>query len=312
MNHETSSLTRFAWLSIGAAIATIALKSYAYWLTNSVGLLSDALESLINLVAAIIALFALTMAAKPADDQHAFGHEKIEFFSSGAEGIMILLAAFSIAVAAWERLQNPQAISQLDLGLSISFAASLINLIVAQILIRIGKKHHSITLEADGKHLMTDVWTTAGIILGIGAISALNYLGYTCWEILDPIIAILVAINIIWVGIGLMRRTFAGLMDVALSPGEQDIIKEILDGFEQSDGIQYHALRTRSAGTQRFMSVHILVPGGWTVQKGHNLLEDIEHKISKQFTKIDIETHLEPLEDIASWQHDNLNNNSGA
>ncbi|MCF7971011.1 MAG: cation diffusion facilitator family transporter [Methylococcaceae bacterium] len=308
VNHQENSLTRFAWLSIAAAIATIALKSYAYWLTNSVGLLSDALESLINLVAAIIALFALTMAAKPADEKHAFGHEKIEFFSSGAEGIMILLAAFSIAVAAWERLQNPQAISQIDLGLSISFIASLINLIVAQILIKVGKKHHSITLEADGKHLMTDVWTTVGIILGIGAIAGLRYFGQEGWEILDPIIAILVAINIIWVGIGLMRRTFAGLMDVALSGDEQDIIKEVLDGFEQSDGIQYHALRTRSAGAQRFMSVHILVPGKWSVQKGHNLLEAIEHKISEQFAKIDIETHLEPLEDIASWQHDNLIN----
>ncbi len=224
---------------------------------------------------------------------------------------MILLAAFSIALAAWERLQNPQAISQIDLGLSISFVASLINLIVAQILIRVGKKHHSITLEADGKHLMTDVWTTVGIILGIGAIAGLRYFGQEGWEILDPIIAILVAINIIWVGIGLMRRTFAGLMDVALSNEEQDTIKEVLGGFEQSDGIQYHALRTRSAGAQRFMSVHILVPGEWTVQKGHNLLEAIEHKISGKFAKIDIETHLEPIEDIASWQHDNLNNNSG-
>lgn len=286
-------------------------KSYAYWLTNSVGLLSDALESLINLVAAIIALFALTMAAKPADAKHAFGHEKIEFFSSGAEGIMILLAAFSIALAAWDRLQHPQAIQQIDLGLSISFAASLINLIVARILISVGKRHHSITLEADGKHLMTDVWTTAGIILGIGAIAGLRYFGHEGWEILDPIIAILVAINIIWVGIGLMRRTFAGLMDVALSSEEQNTIKKVLDGFKQSDGIQYHALRTRYAGSQRFMSVHILVPGNWTVQKGHNLLGIIEHNIAERFAKIDIDTHLEPLEDIASWQHDYVNSNLG-
>ncbi len=301
------SLTRYAWLSIAAAIATIALKSYAYWLTNSVGLLSDALESLINLVAAIIALIALSIAAKPADNSHPFGHEKIEFFSSGAEGIMILLAAFSIAIVAWERLQNPQAIQQIDIGLSISVFASLINLGVARILIAAGKKHHSITLEADGKHLMTDVWTTAGIIIGIGAIAGLQFFGHEGWEILDPIIAILVAINILWVGIGLMRRTFAGLMDVALSLEEQGRIIAILDDFELKQGIKYHALRTRYAGTQRFMSVHILVPGDWTIQQGHDLLESIETKISNEFTKIDIDTHIEPIEDFTSWLHTHKN-----
>ncbi|MBE0469688.1 MAG: cation transporter [Methyloprofundus sp.] len=297
------SLTRYAWLSIAAAIATITLKSYAYWLTNSVGLLSDAMESIINLVAAIIALIALSMAAKPADDKHAFGHEKIEFFSSGAEGIMILLAAFSIAVAAWERLQNPQAIQQIDIGLSLVVFASLINLVVARILIAAGKKHQSITLEADGKHLMTDVWTTVGIVVGIGAIAGLQFFGHAGWEILDPIIAIMVAINIVWVGIGLMRRTFAGLMDVALSSQEQSTIIAILDEFQLTQGIKYHALRTRYAGAQRFMSVHILVPGDWTVQQGHDLLEMIETKISNEFTKIDIDTHIEPVEDSVSWQH---------
>lgn len=300
---QTPSLTRYAWLSIAAAIATIVLKSYAYWLTNSVGLLSDALESIINLVAAVIALVALSIAIKPADNKHAFGHEKIEYFSSGAEGIMILLAAFSIALAAVERLKHPQEISQIDLGLSISFIASLINLVVARILINVGKKHHSITLEADGKHLMTDVWTTVGIIAGIGALAGLQWLGYEGWEIIDPIIAILVAINIIWVGIGLMRRTFAGLMDVALSVDEQAKIILILEHFKQAEGIEYHALRTRLAGAQRFMSVHILVPGAWTVQQGHDLLEKIEISLTKEFNKIDIDTHLEPLEDIASWQH---------
>lgn len=306
MNHQSNSLTRYAWLSIAAAIATIALKSYAYCLTNSVGLLSDAMESVINLVAAIIALLALSMAAKPPDKKHAYGHEKIEFFSSGAEGIMILLAAFSIGVAAWERLQHPQPIQQIDLGLAISFIATLINLFVARILIKVGRRHQSITLEADGKHLMTDVWTTVGVIAGIGSIAGLQWLGYSGWEILDPIIAMLVAVNIIWAGIGLMRRTFAGLMDVALPSQEQDKIKAILDEFVQQKGVEYHALRTRYAGAQRFMSVHILVPGEWTVQKGHDLLELIENKINTQFDKIDIDTHLEPIEDIASWQHDNL------
>lgn len=303
VTQKPTSLTRYAWLSIAAALSTIALKSYAYWLTNSVGLLSDALESVINLVAAIIALVALSIAAKPADKTHAYGHEKIEFFSSGAEGIMILLAAFSIALAAWERIQHPQAIQQIDLGLAISFIATLINLFVARILIKVGKRSQSITLEADGKHLMTDVWTTVGVISGIGAIAGLQWLGYSGWEILDPIIAILVAINIIWAGVGLIRRTFAGLMDVALSNEEQEHITTILDQFVHQKGIRYHALRTRYSGSQRFLSVHILVPGEWTVQQGHDLLELIENKISARFDKIDIDTHLEPLEDIASWQH---------
>jgi cation diffusion facilitator family transporter len=303
MLHSRHSLTRYAWLSIAAAISTIALKSYAYWLTNSVGLLSDALESLINLVAAIIALLALTLAAKPPDENHTYGHDKIEYFSCGVEGIMILLAAFSIIIAAWERLQHPQALQQIDVGLIISSIATLINLVVAKVLIKAGKRYQSITLEADGRHLMTDVWTTIGIIAGIGTLATLQWLGYEGWEILDPIIAIVVAINILWAGIGLMRRTFAGLMDVALSEEELNTIKTILDIFVDQQGIKYHELRTRYSGSLRFLSVHILVPGEWTVQKGHDLLEQIESEIRSQFERIDIDTHMEPLEDIVSWQH---------
>jgi cation diffusion facilitator family transporter len=303
MHNSRHLLTRYAWLSIAAAVSTIVLKSYAYWLTNSVGLLSDALESLINLVAAIIALAALTLAAKPADEDHAYGHDKIEYFSSGAEGVMILLAAVSIAYSAWERLQNPQLIQQLDLGLIISCIATLINLIVAKILISAGIKYHSITLEADGRHLLTDVWTTVGIIAGIGTLAMLQWLGYEGWEVLDPFIAMLVAVNILWAGIGLIRRAFAGLMDVSLDKNELETITRILDSYVQQQGIEYHELRTRYSGSQRFLSVHILVPGDWTVQKGHDLLELIEREISDQFKRIDIDTHLEPVEDIASWQH---------
>lgn len=303
MNSAQHSLTSYAWLSIAAALATISLKAYAYWLTGSVGLLSDALESVINLVAALIALFVLTIAARPPDQKHAYGHEKIEYFSSGAEAILILLAALGIILAALERLQHPQAIRQLDLGLAISVVASLINLLVARILIRVGKRCHSITLEADGKHLMTDVWTTAGVIAGVGIIAVLQQLGQSGWEILDPIIAILVAINIIWAGIGLMRRTVAGLMDTALNARDMHKIKAVLDEFTRCEGVDYHALRTRYAGSRRFMSVHILVPGNWTVQQGHDLLELIETRLSSQFDKIDIDTHLEPIEDIVSWNH---------
>ncbi len=296
-----------------AAIATITLKSYAYLLTGSVGLLSDALESLINLVAAIIMLIVLSISARPPDDNHAYGHDKIEYFSSGAEGILILLAAISIGITAWERLWNPQLLQQLDIGIAISILASVINLVVAKILISVGKRQQSITLESDGKHLMTDVWTTVGILIGIALITAANYfepsmafakkLGMNGWEILDPIIAILVAINIVWAGLQLIKRTVSGLMDAALTEEDLSAIIQILDQYSDSDDISYHALRTRYAGSRRFMSVHILVPGKWSVQQGHDLVENIEQQIMTLFDNIDIDTHLEPIEDLVSWQH---------
>ncbi|NOT85133.1 MAG: cation transporter [Methylococcaceae bacterium] len=313
MNAKQKSLTVYAWLSIMAAITTIALKSYAYWLTDSVGLLSDALESLINLVAALIMLVVLSISARPPDDGHAYGHEKIEYFSSGAEGIMILLAAFSIGFTAWERLWHPQPLQQLGIGMAISVGASIINLIVARVLISVGKRRQSITLESDGKHLMTDVWTTVGILIGIAVISVANHfessiafakrLGLNGWEILDPIIAILVALNIVWAGLQLLRRTASGLMDAALVPAEQAAIVAILEQFTRADNVAYHALRTRYAGARRFMSVHVLVPGNWTIQQGHDLVETIEHQIMSIFDNIDIDTHLEPIEDPVSWQH---------
>ena len=313
MTAQQSSLTVYGWLSIAAALATIALKSYAYWLTGSVGLLSDALESLINLVAAVIVLISLSIAARPPDDNHAYGHDKIEYFSSGAEGIMILLAAGSIAFTAWERLWHPEPLQQLDLGIAISVFASVINLIVARILIGVGRSRHSITLEADGKHLMTDVWTTIGILIGIGVIAVSNHfemtlnwakqLGMVGWEILDPIIAILVALNIVWAGIQLIRRTVSGLMDAALPEDELSRIIEVLEHFAAAEHVTYHALRTRYAGARRFMSVHVLVPGHWSVQQGHDYLEKIEQAIMARFDSIDIDTHLEPIEDLASWRH---------
>lgn len=313
MKPQSNSLAIYGWLSIGAALLTIALKTYAYWLTGSVGLLSDALESLINLVAAIIVLITLSIAARPPDDNHAYGHEKIEYFSSGAEGIMILLAALSIAATAWERLWHPQGLQQLDLGIGISILASLINLIVARILIGVGHRRHSITLEADGKHLMTDVWTTVGILMGITLIAVANHSevtmalakdwGMAGWEILDPIIAILVAVHIVFAGLQLIRRTVAGLMDAALPEEEQSRIVEVLDRYVAAEQIDYHALRTRYAGARRFMSVHVLVPGEWTVQRGHDLVETMELQIMALFDSIDIDTHLEPIEDEVSFRH---------
>ena len=313
MTAQQSSLAAYGWLSIAAALSTIALKSYAYWLTDSVGLLSDALESLINLVAAVIVLVSLSIASRPPDDNHAYGHDKIEYFSSGAEGIMILLAAISIAYTAWERLWNPEPLQQLDLGIAISVFASLINLVVARILIGVGRSRQSITLEADGKHLMTDVWTTIGILIGIGVIAVANnfeatlnlarQLGMDGWEILDPIIAILVALHILWADMELIQRTVAGLMDAALPDDELAEIIEVLEEFAAAEHITYHALRTRGAGARRFMSVHVLVPGHWTVQQGHDYVELMEQAIMARFDSIDIDTHLEPIEDLASWEH---------
>lgn len=313
MAMKPQSLTIYGWLSIAAALSTIGLKSWAYLLTDSVGLLSDALESIINLVAAIIMLVVLHISARPPDKNHPYGHEKIEYFSSGAEGIMIIVAALSITITAWERLKNPQPLQQLDIGIAISVGASIINLIVAKILIHTGKKYHSITLESDGKHLMTDVWTTVGILLGIGAIYLANsheeslaiakQLGLNGWEILDPVIAIFVAINIIFTGFHVLSRTASGLMDTALPIDEQMLIIDTLDKVSEFHGITYHALRTRYSGARRFMSVHILVNGDWTVKQGHDVVEMIEQKIKTLFESIDIETHLEPIEDPISWEH---------
>lgn len=313
MINNNHSLTYYGWLSIFTAISTISLKSYAYWLTGSIGLLSDALESLINLVAAIIMLVVLSIASRPPDKTHAYGHEKVEYFSSGAEGIMILLAAFSIGLTAWERLWHPLPLQRLDLGIVISVIASAMNLVVARILIGVGKKRRSITLEADGRHLMTDVWTTVGILLGISLIPLLNQsesgldiarqLGMAGWEIIDPMIAFIVALNIVWAGLQLIRRTVSGLLDAALPPEEIRAIVSIIELFVSNHGIAYHALRTRYAGARRFMSVHILVPGHWTVKAGHDLLESLEQKIKEDIENIDIDTHLEPIEDEASWGH---------
>lgn len=261
----SANLTRFAWLSIGAAILTIALKTTAYWLTGSVGLLSDALESLVNLVAAIMALAMLTIAARPADEMHAFGYGKAEYFSSGLEGALILLAAASIAWTAIPRFLVPQPLEHIGIGLAVSVVASVINFWVARVLLAAGREYRSITLEADAHHLMTDVWTSAGVMLGVGAIAL------TGWLRLDPIIALVVAANILRTGWQLLSRSIRGLLDVALPAAEQDAINQVLKQYE-SRGIQYHALRTRQAGTRAFISLHVLVPADWTVQRGHDLL----------------------------------------
>ena len=291
-----ASLTKFAWLSIGAAIATIVLKTGSYFLTGSVGLLSDAIESLVNLAGAIMALAMLIIAARPADEEHVYGHSKAEYFASITEGILILGAAISIMVTAVQRLLNPQPLEQLGIGLAVSIAASLINFVVSRILMQAGKKRHSISLEADAHHLMTDVWTSVGVIGGV-AIA-----GVTGWNILDPIIAILVAINIIWTGFQLVRRSVSGLMDEALPESDQQKIKDVMDKYREN-GVDFHALRTRQAAARRFMSVHILFPGEWTVHDAHHIAEDFEADVRAALGGVvTVFTHLEPAEDELSME----------
>ena len=290
------SLTRYAWLSIGAAVVTIGLKSGAYLLTGSIGLLSDALESVVNLVAAIVALGVLTIVARPPDDEHAYGHDKAEYFSSGVEGALILIAAASIIYTASERLLNPQPIEQIGLGLLISLGASVVNFVVARVLLQAGRRHHSITLEADSNHLMTDVWTSVGVVAGMGAVAL------TGWERLDPVVAMVVAANIIWSGIRLLQRSVLGLLDTALTAPDQALVIAILTRYCEEEGIQYHALRTREAGARRFVTMHILVPGAWSVAQGHRLLERIEAEVYEALPGANVLTHLEPLEDPVSFE----------
>ena len=287
------SLKRYAWLSIAAALATILLKGWAWWITGSVGLLSDALESFVNLAGAIMALAMLTLAAMPADDNHAHGHGKAEYFSSAFEGFLIIVAAVAISYAAIDRLLNPQPIEAVGIGLAVSVVASVINLATSRILMAVGKKHKSITLEADAHHLLTDVWTSAGVIVGVGLV------WLTGWLWLDPVIALLVAMNIVWTGWQLLHRSATGLMDVSIPEEDLKAIESVLDSYRRQ-GLDFHALRTRQAGTRAFISLHVLVPGKWTVQLGHDWSERIEADIRQAVTYAHITTHLEPMEDPVS------------
>jgi len=294
-----ASLKRYAWLSIAAALATILLKGLAWWLTGSVGLLSDALESFVNLAGAMMALAMLSLAALPADDNHAHGHGKAEYFSSAFEGFLILVAAVSIAYAAIERLFNPQPLEAVGIGLGVSVIASIINLVTSRILMGVGRKYKSITLEADAHHLLTDVWTSVGVIAGVGLV------WLTGWLWLDPVIAILVAMNIVWTGWQLLQRSAAGLMDVSIPEDEFKAIEGILDSYRQQ-GLEFHALRTRQAGTRAFVSFHLMVPGAWTVQHGHDWSERIEADIRRAVSNAHITTHLEPMEDPVSLADQDL------
>ena len=294
---SAKSARPYTVLSIGAAIATIGLKTGAYLLTGSVGLLSDAMESGVNLLAACVAFWALSVAAKPADEDHPFGHSKAEYFSSGLESAFILVAAGSIAIAAWSRLFDPQPIEKIEWGVMLAFLATALNGVVAWILLKAGRRLRSITLRADAHHLFTDVWTSVGVIIGIILVK------FTGWLILDPIIALLVAANIIWTGVNLFRETVSGLMDQAIPKQDLAIITNLFEPYE-AQKIRFHSLKTRISGTQRFISFHVLVPGQWTVSQGHDICENLEQAIAQSLPGARVSTHLEPLEDPRSWNHD--------
>ncbi len=290
----TPSLSRYAWLSIAAAALTILLKTGAFFLTDSVGLLSDAMESLVNLAGALMALAMLTIAARPADEEHSYGHTKAEYFSSGVEGTLILVAAVSIVVAAVPRLVTPEPLEKVGLGLIVSVAASVINLSVALILLRAGQQHHSVALQANAHHLLTDVWTSVGVLIGVGLVAL------TGWLRLDPILALLVAANILWSGVAIVRQSIAGLMDTAWSADELKQLHAVLEPYLQG-GVEYHALRTRQSGARRFGSFHLLVPGDWTIQRGHDLAERIELDVQQIIPNATVIIHLEPNDDPTSW-----------
>jgi len=290
-----SHLQRFAWLSIAAAIVTILLKGAAWWITDSVGLLSDAMESFVNLAAAIVTLAMLIVAARPPDEEHAYGYSKAEYFASGFEGTLILGAAVAIGLAAADRLITPRPLQAVGAGVAISAVAALVNLGVSLVLLRAGQRYRSIALEADARHLLTDVWTSAGVIVAVLLVAV------TGWQRLDPLIALAVAAHILWSGAALVRRSFLGLMDRALPAAERQAIERVLDAH-RDEGLRFHALRTRQAAGRSFVSMHVLVPGDWTVQRGHDLLERIEAEVRDAVPSATVFTHLEPREDPASFR----------
>ena len=286
--------TSYAWLSVFTSVVTIVLKFGAWWLTGSVGLLSDAIEGFVNIAAALVALAVLTYSAAAPDREHNFGHDKAQYFSSGIEGALIFVAAAAIVWSAVPRLFAPQPIEQLGAGVALSVLAAGANAGCAWVMLRAAREHRSITLEADARHLLTDVWTTAGVVVGVCLVAL------TGWLVLDPLIAIIVAIQIVWTGWELVHRSFQGLMDRSIPDEEIAIVTEVLDRVRHEGG-DYHNLRTREAGTRSYIDVHVLVPGVTTLQAAHDLSEKLEDEIRARLPHSEVLVHLEPLEDPRSW-----------
>jgi cation diffusion facilitator family transporter len=298
-NQSGGSLVRWAWLSIGAALITLMLKFSAYAVTGSVGLLSDAIESTVNLVAALTALFALWYASRPVDRSHNYGHEKIEFFASAVEGGLILFAGGGIIWYSVQRLLDPRALESLDFGAAITMVSALVNLVAARILLRVAARHDSVVLHADGQHLMTDVWTSLGVVVGLVLVNT------TGEEWLDPVIGILIALNILRTGFGLLRFSFDGLMDRALPLKEEDLVRAAINDVIGKD-VTFHALRTRRAGSRRFVDLHALVPGALSLRQAHDIANRIEDAIGEALPGAEATVHLEPIEDPGSWSDSEL------
>ncbi|MBE0613909.1 MAG: cation transporter [Burkholderiales bacterium] len=279
-----------ALLSIATSIGTLALKFCAYFLTDSVSLLSDALEALVNLAAGLVALTALTIAEQPADDRHTYGHDKAEYFSIGVEGTLILFAAVSIIYAGWSRFLHPVLPDHLGWGISVGLLAAGMNFATARIMLKVAAEHDSVTIEADAKHLLTDVWTSAGVLGGLMVIVFLP-----AWKILDPLMAIAVGLHIVVTGVDLLRRSIDGLMDVALSPEEISKAEEIIQAGLPA-GASFHALRTRKAGATRFIEFHLLLPGETSVRESHDLCDRLEESIAGHLAKASVTIHVEPHE----------------
>lgn len=286
---ENRLLMRFMLLSVAAALVTIAMKVIAAWLTGSVGLLSDALESGVNFVAAVVGLIALRVAAKPADYNHQFGHGKAEYLSAAVEGTMIFVAATAILWSSVDRLVHPQPVEQPGIGLALSTAASVVNLAVGLALIRAGRRHRSITLVADGNHLLTDVWTSVGVLAGVGLVVL------TGWDVLDPVVAILVALNILRIGYGLVKQSVISMLDVVLPQEDVAAVDAVLERYRQGGSVVILPPRTRQAGRQRFVYLTVRVPGDWTVRAGHDLLDRLEADLRDALPGTTVFTHLEPI-----------------
>lgn len=289
MLNPRKQLQKFIYLSIITAVFTISFKTIAYFLTNSVGLLSDALESIVNLVAAIAALVIFNYSVKPADAKHNFGHAKAEYFSSIIEGTLVLIAALTIIISAVQRLLHPAEITAFDIGALFSILASVFNLITAQILIRNGRRHHSMALEADGQHLMTDVWTSVGVLTAVVLVKITNL------QFIDPLIAILVALHIIKTGFSLIRQSVNGLLDPAVSQSDRQKLLAYLRQLK-AQGLLYHKLRTQQANNQKVITFHLLVPDDWTIKQAHEQAHAVSAEIKQLFNDpTDVIVHIEPL-----------------
>ena len=291
------TLVRMMGLSVAAAVVTIVLKLAAAGITGSVGFLSDAMESGVNLVAALVGLWAVRLAVRPPDLGHHFGHGKAEYLSAAVEGALIFVAAGAILWTSVRRLIDPVPIEQPGLGLALSTGASLVNLAVGVALVRVGRRERSIALVADGRHLLTDVVTSAGVLVGIALVAVFG------WDVLDPIVALLVGVNILYTGVGLVRRSVTGLLDAALPPEDAARVEALLDRYRAAGPVDFHALRTRESGRQRFVYVHLLVPDDWTVKRGHDLAEELTADVAEILPGAWAFVHVEPIDDPRSYDH---------